>query len=82
MVVIGVNGNEVELSTPEIVTWFRELEQENPFELRGCRFDMVDIVFTDPIKDPVGLISVLNVLLLSKGVRGRPFFVGRRVSLE
>ena len=51
---VGVNGNEAELSTEAILYWLRELEKEEPFELRGCRFDTVDIEFAAPVRDPQG----------------------------
>lgn len=47
-----VRGNEVELSTADIISWLREFEQDHPFRLRGAGFDVVDLEFTEPLGDP------------------------------
>ena len=52
MVAFGVRGNDQELSTRDIVRWFRDLDQVEPFELRGVKFDVVDIEFKRPVADP------------------------------
>jgi ankyrin repeat protein len=52
---VGTSGNEAGLSTPDIIAWLRGLEKEQPFLLCGCQFDVVDIMFTEPVGDPQGL---------------------------
>jgi hypothetical protein len=48
----GVRGNEVGLSTREIIAWLRDFEKDQPFRLRGCRFDVVEIEFTTEVANP------------------------------
>jgi ankyrin repeat protein len=55
MVAFGVRGNDQELSTRDIVGWFRKLDKQEPFELRGVKFDVVDIEFRQLVADPDGL---------------------------
>ena len=52
MAVFGVNANEQQKDTREIIHWFRQLDQEHPFQLRGCRFDAVEIEFDRLVEDP------------------------------
>jgi ankyrin repeat protein len=60
LALMGVNGNEVELSTRQIIDWLRDFEKEQPFRLRGCRFDIVEIEFTNEIADPEATARRLN----------------------
>ncbi|MGQ0633451.1 MAG: ankyrin repeat domain-containing protein [Planctomycetaceae bacterium] len=55
MIAFGVRGNDQELSTTDIVTWFRQLDAEHPFALRSVRFDAVNIEFCDAVADPAGM---------------------------
>jgi len=48
----GVSANEMEWSTRQIIAWLRDFEQDHPFRLRGCSFDVVEIEFTNPLADP------------------------------
>lgn len=57
MIAFGVRGNDQELSTADIVGWFRELDREHPFDLRGIRFDAVNIEFRQPVPDPKGMAA-------------------------
>jgi ankyrin len=59
MELLGVRGNDQELSTRDIVTWFREFEKEHPFHLRGCRFDIVVLELLSPPSDPSALAEQL-----------------------
>jgi hypothetical protein len=43
------------LHSPDVVAWFRELDQDNPFQLVGCRHDTVDVKFTRAVEDPENL---------------------------
>lgn len=52
MFAFGLRGNDQELRCNEMVEWFRRLERDEPFELRGLRFDTVDIEFEKPVSDP------------------------------
>ena len=60
MAAFGVRGNDQELSTADIIRWFRALEEEEPFDLRGLKFDAVNIEFHGPVKDPDGLARRMN----------------------
>ena len=51
----GVHDNEAERSTREIIAWFREVDCSAPFELRACGHNTVEIEFTSPVQDAVGL---------------------------
>ncbi len=59
MELLGVRGNDQELSTRDIVTWFREFEKEHPFHLRGCRFDIVVLELLSTPADPAALAEQL-----------------------
>jgi hypothetical protein len=54
-----VRGNEVELSTRDIISWLREFERDHPFRLRGAGFDVVDLEFTSPLADPASVAQRL-----------------------
>jgi len=54
-----VRGNEVELSTADIISWLREFERDHPFRLRGAGFDVVDLEFTQPLVDPTSVAKRL-----------------------
>jgi ankyrin repeat protein len=54
-----VRGNEVELSTADILSWLREFERDHPFRLRGAGFDVVDLEFTEPLTDPASVAQRL-----------------------
>jgi hypothetical protein len=45
----GTNGINKGLTTRAIVTWLRELDEENPFDLTGCGFDFLDGEFRAPV---------------------------------
>jgi ankyrin repeat protein len=47
-----VRGNEVELTTSDIIAWLRDFELDHPFRLRGAGFDVVEFEFTSPLADP------------------------------
>lgn len=52
MAAFGVRGNDDELRTDDIIRWFRALEREEPFHLKGLRFDTVIIEFLQIVKRP------------------------------
>jgi ankyrin repeat protein len=52
LVAFGVRGNDQELHTGQIVEWFRQLDQEEPFELRAVKFDTIGIEFHALVKQP------------------------------
>lgn len=60
MVAFGVHANDQEMNTAEIIRRFRELDAEEPFDLRGVTFDSVDIEFRRLVKDPDGLARRLH----------------------
>lgn len=51
MAAFGVRGNDDELSTADIICWFRELDGEAPFHLRGVKFDTIQIEFLQPVEN-------------------------------
>jgi ankyrin repeat protein len=57
MAAFGVNGNDDELRTADIIRWFRELDAEEPFELRGVKFDTLIIEFHALVKHPADLAA-------------------------
>lgn len=52
MAAFGVRANDAEMSTRDIIAWFRALAKEAPFRLRECRFDTVGVEFERPLDDP------------------------------
>lgn len=51
-IAFGVRGNDMELTTRDILAWFREMDATEPFRLVGCEFDTVSIVLERPVSDP------------------------------
>ncbi|MCC6694724.1 MAG: ankyrin repeat domain-containing protein [Candidatus Hydrogenedentes bacterium] len=52
MAAFGVRGNDMELTTRDILTWFREMDASEPFRLVGCKFDTVSIELDRPVSNP------------------------------
>ncbi|MCC6490947.1 MAG: ankyrin repeat domain-containing protein [Candidatus Hydrogenedentes bacterium] len=52
MAAFGVRGNDMELTTRDILAWFREMDTTEPFRLVGCKFDTVSIELEQPLSDP------------------------------
>jgi Domain of unknown function (DUF4253)/Ankyrin repeats (many copies)/Ankyrin repeat len=52
MFAFGVSANEQEIRVEAIVEWFRRLDAEEPFEVRGLGFDSIEIEFSKPVADP------------------------------
>ena len=52
MAAFGVRANDMELSSRDILAWFREMEEVEPFRLVGCKFDTVSIELERPLANP------------------------------
>jgi hypothetical protein len=52
MAAFGTYGNDAGLSNRELITRFREFEKENPFALRACKYDTIEIELYKPPDDP------------------------------
>jgi len=52
MAAFGTYGNDAELSNHELIAKFREFEKENPFALRACKYDTIEIELHKPLADP------------------------------
>jgi hypothetical protein len=52
MAAFGTFGNDAELSNRELIAKFREFEKENPFALRACKYDTIEIELHKPPDDP------------------------------
>jgi ankyrin repeat protein len=56
---MGVFGNDAGISCPELVERFRQLHQQEPFDIRNLKNDTVDIDFRAPVHDPRKIAHML-----------------------
>jgi ankyrin repeat protein len=52
MAAFGTYGNDAELCNRELIAKFREFGKENPFALRACKYDTIEIELHKPLDDP------------------------------
>jgi ankyrin repeat protein len=52
MAAFGTYGNDAGLSNRDLIARFREFEKENPFALRACKYDTIEIELHKPLDDP------------------------------
>jgi hypothetical protein len=49
---MATNCNDGARGPYEVATWFRKLERDHPFRITACKYDVVEVKFLQPIKDP------------------------------
>jgi hypothetical protein len=52
---MATNGDNYNVSNDDVITWMRQLADEQPYVLTGISWDFLDGRFTTKIKDPRGL---------------------------
>jgi hypothetical protein len=60
MAAMDTNGDNYGIGTAGVITWMKELEQEQPFILTGIGFDYLEGSFTAPVKDPNALAKRMH----------------------
>jgi hypothetical protein len=52
LVARGTNGANYGLSTRAVISWLRNMEKENPFDLTACGFDFLEGRFPQAVRNP------------------------------